>query len=44
MTRSRFVVGRRFARTVVMVVTQVAEPAQAPIAGPWTLAAVVTPT
>jgi hypothetical protein len=31
-------VGRRYARTVVLVVTQ-AEPA--PIAGPWTLTAVV---
>jgi len=39
MTRSRFAVGRRYARTIVLVVTR-SEPT--PIVGPWTLTAVVS--
>jgi hypothetical protein len=39
MTRSRFVVGRRYPRSIVLVVTR-AEPT--PIVGPWTLTALVS--
>jgi hypothetical protein len=40
-TRQAFVVGRRTARATVVVVVR--EERRAPIRGPWTLRAVVTP-
>jgi|OpeIllAssembly_1097287.scaffolds.fasta_scaffold2792498_2 hypothetical protein len=42
MTRSTFVVGRRTAKAITLLVLQKAEPT--PIAGPWTLTAVVSPS
>jgi len=42
MARSTFVVGRRNAKTVTVLVVGKAEPT--PIAGPWTLRAVVSPS
>lgn len=41
MTRCTFLVGRRTAKAITVLVLQKAEPT--PIVGPWTLTAVVAP-